>query len=485
MSPTADETAVRSLTVDEEQQYATWRLRALSPDRGMPYLAAALLKLRPVAAPGLGTLAVDAHWRLYIDFSAVSQWGVEQAASGLLHEVSHVLRSHAARADAHGVPADQQHRLIYNASADASINDDLAEVDTVTLIDGAVDSETLGQPRGLTAEDRYDQLAARLADQPQGSSAQAGGTDDVDVDGAGNAIADGEQHRGGDAQQAGDVDGDQQAGAHPGGCGSGAGGPAAPCEVAADDADHPGMTDTEADLTRRHVADAVREWESSHSRGTVPAGLSRWADEVLQPPQLDWRSLLRVAVRRGAAVAAGRIDYSHRRLSRRRTGRVVLPGMVKPKPKVATILDTSGSMGGDDLAAAVAEVDGIARRAGIRGDDHQLLAVDAAAPDKPQSVRDARQLELTGGGGTDMRVGITAALDLQPVPDVIVCLSDGYTPWPDEPLPGGVPLICAIVRPSADLPPLQAGVDFASHLGTPEWAVTVPVPTDTAAQGGD
>lgn len=468
----ASQPTTRPLSAEEERQYAIWRLRALSPDRGMPYLAAALLKLQPVAAPGLGTMGVDAHWRLYIDFDAAGQWGVEQAASGLLHEVSHVLRSHAARADAHDVPADQQHRLVWNASCDASANDDLAEVDTVTLIEGAVYSDTLGQPKGLAAEERYDRLAVRLAGQPQPAG------DSADADGHGQQ-PDGD----GDAQQAGGGQPAEQPAEHPGGCGSGAGGPALPCELPADEADHPGMSDTEADLTRRHVADAVKEWASSQSRGTVPAGLSRWADDVLQPPQLDWRSLLRVAVRRGVAVAAGRVDYSYRRLSRRRTGRVVLPGMVRPKPRVATIVDTSGSMGADDLAVAVAEVDGIARRAGVRGHDHQLLAVDAAAPDTPQPVRDARRLELTGGGGTDMRVGIAAALDLQPAPNVVVCLSDGYTPWPDAPLPGGVPLICAVVRPSADLPPLQAGVEFDAHLDTPEWAVTVPVPTDAAAQG--
>ena len=39
---------------------------------------------------------------------------------------------------------------------------------------------------------------------------------------------------------------------------------------------------------------------------------------------------------------------------------------------------------------------------------------------------------LAGLFRTDMTEGIVRALDLRPSPDVVVVVTDGYTPWPEE-----------------------------------------------------
>jgi predicted metal-dependent peptidase len=39
---------------------------------------------------------------------------------------------------------------------------------------------------------------------------------------------------------------------------------------------------------------------------------------------------------------------------------------------------------------------------------------------------------LLGGGGTDLRTGFAKALRTRPGPDVVVVLTDGQTPWPEE-----------------------------------------------------
>jgi predicted metal-dependent peptidase len=48
-------------------------------------------------------------------------------------------------------------------------------------------------------------------------------------------------------------------------------------------------------------------------------------------------------------------------------------------------------------------------------------------------VTSADQVQLAGGGGTDMRVGIDRARAAPDPPNIIVVLTDGMTPWPDEP----------------------------------------------------
>ena len=59
----------------------------------------------------------------------------------------------------------------------------------------------------------------------------------------------------------------------------------------------------------------------------------------------------------------------------------------------------------------------------------RVLACDYAAG-PARRVSSARQIELVGGGGTDMGAGLAAAVALRPRPAITVVLTDGYTPWP-------------------------------------------------------
>jgi predicted metal-dependent peptidase len=184
----------------------------------------------------------------------------------------------------------------------------------------------------------------------------------------------------------------------------------------------------------------VRIAQQARERGTVPAHWRRWAEEKLRP-KVDWRRQLRAAVRAALATVSGAADYSYRKLPRRRLPNIVTPGLVQPVPEVAIVVDTSGSMDDRLLAQALAEVHGVLRATGTHG--ATVLTVDAAVH-TVQRVFDARQVRPVGGGGTDMRVGIDAALKLRPRPHVIVVLTDGYTPWGDVPV-RGVKVIAGIV----------------------------------------
>src|SRR5215475_6907019 len=61
------------------------------------YFAPALFNLVPVETDLIGSMAVDAHWRLYYNAAWLAAHSVEENATLLIHEVSHLLRDHEAR----------------------------------------------------------------------------------------------------------------------------------------------------------------------------------------------------------------------------------------------------------------------------------------------------------------------------------------------------------------------------------------------------
>lgn len=370
-----------------------------------PYFAAALYQLRPVAAPGLGTFAVDRHWRLYLDPACMQTWGTQASGAVLIHEVNHLLREHAERST--HLPHPISHTR-WNYATDAAINADLID-GGITLPEGAVTPEALGLPAGGIEEGYYHLLT---------------------------------------------MHDDEQAG-----CGSGAGDPEAPWELPTDDPDTPALTPAAQSRARTQVArDIIATVDPGSGIGASPAGLRRWAENTLAAPTVDWRTALRAAVRAALNyAAAGQADYTYTRPGRRRIPGIVTPAMHSPRVTATAVIDTSGSMSTAQVEAALAEIRGIVDATRSR---LSVIAVDTE-PDVTHNVRDGSQVALTGGGGTDMRVGINEALRARPQPDVIVVLTDGYTPWPQTPT--AVPLVVALV---------------GEHTGqAPKWATTVQVTT--------
>jgi predicted metal-dependent peptidase len=115
--------------------------------------------------------------------------------------------------------------------------------------------------------------------------------------------------------------------------------------------------------------------EYAKSQGTVPDEIVRWAKQKLKP-QVDWRRELRAAVQGALAWTMGLEDYTYTRPNRRQSAlpQVVLPSLRKPLPRVAVVVDTSGSMGEGELAQALAEIGAVLRQ--VR--EVTVLSVDAA-----------------------------------------------------------------------------------------------------------
>jgi predicted metal-dependent peptidase len=353
--------------------------------RERPYLASAAYRIRgPIVAElPEPTMAVDDRWRLYIDPRVLDRWNAAEMAGVVEHEVWHLALGHPHRGRARGITAGSPEHLAWQLAVDAVVNAMVGG----TLPPGGVTAEGLGLPEGLTADEYYDLLLQRQ---------DGGGGGDADnpfsTPGSGSC-ADGIARP---WEQAGD---------------SGEDGDGAPV---------PGEAETE--LIARGIAREIAQ----KGCGNVPAGLQRWAEVTLAPPQVPWQSVLAAALRDAVASATGMVDYTFRRPSRRQGDvRIVLPSMRAPRPDVAVVVDTSASMSEADLAAALIEVSGVLRAAGC---SIALLACDTEPT--VQRIVAARQARFIGGGGTDMGAGLRAAARLRPRPNVTVVLTDGETPWP-------------------------------------------------------
>jgi len=119
------------------------------------YFAPALFSLIPVETDLIGSMAVDAQWRLYYNDAWLTTHTVEQNATLLIHEVSHLLRDHEARRKQSGI-AD--HRR-WNTAGDCEINDDL-QAEGLPLPGDPPLPGKYGLEGGNTAETYYKLLPA-------------------------------------------------------------------------------------------------------------------------------------------------------------------------------------------------------------------------------------------------------------------------------------------------------------------------------------
>jgi predicted metal-dependent peptidase len=180
------------------------------------------------------------------------------------------------------------------------------------------------------------------------------------------------------------------------------------------------------------VAKAIEQYEQQRGRGSVPGGLARQAAELLHPKVDPARELL-AKVKYAVGCTSGFGEFTYRKLNRRQpVGGAMLPAHVKPIPRVTVIADTSGSMGKADLALALGVIQNALRSLpdprGLR-----VLAGDTAVACAKNVFRPG-QVELSGGGGTNMSALIVAATEERPAPKAILVVTDGETGWPSAPV---------------------------------------------------
>lgn len=403
---TADQAGAQGTAADRAG--LTHRLAAarLWASHHYPYLASALFASPVIPAPELGRLVIDRWWRVHADPAVVAQTSVDQLGGELLHLVSHVLRDHAGRADRVGLAEEAEVHHWVDA-ADAEIDDDFPT--DLDRVESRVAPPDLGCQPGRLAEEYYRQGLVRESE-----------------------VND---------------------------CGSGAHGQVAGWEPPPPaQSGGSGVDDADQRLIRRRVAAEV----ANAPADTVGAGLRQWADQELGS-RVDWRRELAARLRRSVTLVAGAVDYTYQRPSRRAASSpsVILPALRRPGVEVAVICDTSASVTDHQLGLAVAEIDGLLAAIGTRS--VTVLAVDTAVNAVSRVARGG-DVVLAGGGGTELGAGLEAVAELRPRPQVVVVVTDGFTPWPDQP-PAAQVVVALLDTDVGVAPPTP-----------PSWAHTVLVP---------
>lgn len=386
-----------------------------SAPRDLPYLATALYALKPVATTAVSGISADSRWRLYLNPVWIADTPVPEIGRELAHLVWHLLMDHAGRA--RGMNVDLATAEQWHQAAEITIDETLDPHQASPESTSDEVRNALAQGAGRLGSDQaaeqyyafFSRLPAAHRDDP---------------------------------------------GRHPAGsgcrCGSCCDGIERTTDLPAD-ADIDEVTQGEADLIRMRVAIDYHEG-AAKLRGTAPGEALRWARGITKPT-IPWESQLRQAVRRGIGWTSGRMEPTWTRPSRRQsvTPAILQPGWRRRVPGIAMVVDTSGSADDFLLGAAMAAVDGVIRALGIPGGSVTVLACDAAVGAVTR-VRRAADATLVGGGGTDMRVGIAAASQQRPRPDLIIVFTDGYTPWPATPPPGSGVIAAMLGRPGEVLP---------------------------------
>lgn len=189
------------------------------------------------------------------------------------------------------------------------------------------------------------------------------------------------------------------------------------------------------------AAEAIKIRDPSNARGLLPAFAERILKE-LKKTQTDWRTILNDFIQEEV------VDYSFAPPDRRfDDSPFFLPDFNGKEDMVEDILfmiDTSGSMSDDMIAAAYSEVKGAIDQ--FNGKLKGWLGFFDAAIIKPQPFSDENEFKIikpAGGGGTDFQIIFEYVFHhmSDKLPASIIILSDGYAPFPQEKLAGGIPVL--------------------------------------------
>lgn len=190
-----------------------------------------------------------------------------------------------------------------------------------------------------------------------------------------------------------------------------------------------GLTDEEKKEFDREIDQAIRQGiiNDRKMNGAGAGDLARELGEMLQP-KVDWRDALREFVK---SVCAGKDNSTWRRPNRRFLGEgTYMPTLISESVgRVLIAIDTSGSIGGEELNAFLSEVVALCEQ--VSPEFVDLLYWDSAVAGHEAYAREettniVSSTKPVGGGGTSPSCITSYLKDKNMEPECAVVLTDGY-----------------------------------------------------------
>lgn len=403
-----------------------------------PYLSRGLWAMTFVESEAVPTAGIDERWRVYINPKYLSKCVAEGTIVG---EVLHELMHPSMRCTTRKTAIQAEHRR-WNACHDAEIDQQIEVMtnpkgERVKLVSDRITPDKLGGKPGMVAEELYRISKDKFPDKKiivchcSGGSGVTGQKESWELP----SPAGGDEKKEGGGKNSKEL-------------------PA-------------GLSEAESQLVLAAMAQDIVKHAEKRGRGSVPSGILRWAEEFGTPPPIAWELMIPAKLQYAVDTRRGS-SPSYARPSRRSApGGLVLPIHRQPIPRVTIIGDTSGSMGDHDIGKILTVVHDACEKLGRVS----VVSCDAAAtePVEITNVEDLRE-HLRGGGGTDMIEGIRVASEAATPPDVILVVTDGDTPWPEE--EPEIPVVVVLTRNSRYGGP------------PPKWAEVVVVEDDRRGRTG-
>lgn len=381
--------------------------------------------------PGIRTMGITKGYVLYVDPIWLlsdpdinGPQGHEYLGADLLHECGHVLRD-LDRLDAvakwfMSKGFDEKKAQGWaNIAGDIPINDDIIK-QGLRMHKWVVTSDTYGFKSGQTMEYYAKKMLEDQQKVEQTNSKGQGGE-------GGEKPGDPSSGKGSGKGDQGDPAGGGQKRRIGGGCCGGIAGN--PNEEFEKELDHTvGRDEYDQERIKYETVEAIKEYQAAHGRGSTPG----FIEEILpkkkkEKPPVDWRKELRYVMRRTTgSVVRGGSDYSLRRPSKRSMMLgVIRPGLIDQNPVVHIIVDSSGSMGTEQLQSANDLTISVLEQLGIDQVWFQYADTQTHGPPKIIATKDVPRLIPKGRGGTSFIQPIREALKLRPKPDILIYITDG------------------------------------------------------------